>query len=68
MNRSIYSYRVLSVAVGVIAALAGNVILGGICKLHANCVAGPGSSNGTSISVSGIGNSITQRVGSKRVS
>jgi hypothetical protein len=59
MNRSIYSYRVLSVAVGVIAALAGNVFSATFENSTPIVLPGPGSSNGTSISVSGIGNSIS---------
>ena len=59
MNRSIYSYRALSVAVGLIAALAGNAFSATFTNSTPIVLPAPGSSNGTSIPVSGIGNSIT---------
>jgi large repetitive protein len=60
MNRSIYSYRVLSVAVIVIAALAGDAFATTtFVNTTSIAIPAPGISNGTSISVIGIGNSIT---------
>jgi type 1 fimbria pilin len=63
MNRSIYSYRVLSVAVSVIAALTGKAFSATFTNSSSIELPGPGSSNGTSISVSGLGNSIANESG-----
>jgi len=59
MNRSIYAYRLLSVAVAIIAALAGEAFSAPFTNSTPIVIPGPGSSNGTSISVSGLENSIT---------
>ena len=56
--RSICEYRVIALAVGVIAALAGNAFSATFLSSTPIVIPGPGSSTGTSILVSGQGTSI----------
>lgn len=62
MRQSICTYRVLSIAVAVIGVLAGNAFSATFTNASPIVIPGPGSSNGSSISVSGLGNSITSLV------
>jgi hypothetical protein len=59
MYRSIYAYRALCVAVGVFAAFSGKAYSASFTNPAAFAIPGPGSSNGSAIAVSGLGNSIT---------
>jgi len=59
MHQSIGASRVLCVAFGVIAALAGEAFSTTFTNSTPIAIPGPGSSDGSEISVSGLGNSIT---------
>ena len=59
MRRSIGTSRLLSVGFWVIAAIAGEAFSATFTNPTASAIPGPGSSSGTSIPVSGLGNSVS---------
>jgi len=59
MHRATSIHRVLSVAISIIAAIAGRASAVTFTNSTPITIPGPGSSGGTGISVSGLGNSLT---------